>query len=526
VSGAGPHRLPSEHQLQFLGREVKAPQAAGSAIEHFWFEDAGFTLARARGQYLLARSDGPIPEGWDEHRRHGWTLGVSKLPVVAVGNGLGEELGWCIGYVLLAGHPPPRRLLLDTARSDSIDSDSINTFYETVFGRYVLILLLRKEERIYLDPYGSLATVYSQSEPIVASTPTLLGSAYSWNVPLITALRMPNSGLWFPGTLTARAGIRRLLPNHFLDLMAWRVARHWPRDHRDLSIGPNVADTVKTIVVALKGVVSSAASQSLIYLPLTAGRDSRMLLACAREHLRAMSCFTFREGRVVTVDTHVTKELARRHGLEHVLLDIRYATREELRRWLYLTGHSVSGEAWRIHKRLEGLDSNRRLLKGFGGEVGRGFFWLEGDAPRMTITAANLLKRSGMPPQAALVTEIEVWVKGLAGLTALDVLDLYYLEHRLGGWAGPHHYGGWVSGIELSPFNQRGVFASMLKLPYEYRWKNSSRMTCARASGRSYWRCRSMSSRVPGGSFGVSSNVARRPCIRWRAPLSVAFARC
>lgn len=439
-------------------------------MEQFWFEEAGLDLARLSRQYVLSRTGQQIPDGWAKHRQRGWTLGVHSLPVVSVENKVGEPLGWCVGYPLLAAGLEPPKLVLDTVRADIIESDSIKRFYETVCGRWVLIVLAGNEERLYLDPYGSLGTVYCQAEPAVASTPTLLGSAHSWNHALINALGMPESGLWFPGTLTARVGVKRLLPNHALDLIEWHSIRHWPRELHELAVSPDVADTVNSIVASLKHVISSVAAHCPTYLTLTGGRDTRMLLACAREHLPKIALFTQREGDTVTVDTHLATKLARQHALDHFFLHVRYATREEQRDWLYLTGHSVSGQIWRIHKTLERLDPSRALLHGMGGEVGRGFYWRDGDAPHTRITPADLLERSGMPTEAVLVADLQAWLSGLAGLTALDILDLYYLEHRLGAWAAPQHYGNVTSLFEFSPFNQRAVFHNMLKLPYEYRW--------------------------------------------------------
>jgi hypothetical protein len=439
-------------------------------MDHFWFEKAGLEGEGLSRQYVLSRSGEEIPRGWARHRQRGWTLGVSNLPLASVENRLGELLGWCVGYPLGAGGSRPNTVMLNTAREDVIDTESINRFYETVAGRWVLIVLARKEERLYLDPYGSLGTVYRQTSPAVASTPTLLGSAHNWNHGLINALGMPESGLWFPGTLTARVGVRRLLPNHALDLIEWHAARHWPRDLHDLAVSAHVPDTVNTIVAALKNLVSLVTAHVPTYLTLTGGRDSRMLLACARAHLQDISFFTIRDGNTVTVDTHLATKLARRHALNHFPLRVRHASRQEQRDWLSLTGHSIGGEIWRIHKTLEGLEPRRALLPGIGGEVGRAFYWRHGDAPDARLMPVDFLERSGIPAEAALVSDIETWLTGLAGLTALDVLDLYYLEHRLGGWAAPAHYGNLTSLFEVSPFNQRAVFASMLKLPYEYRW--------------------------------------------------------
>ncbi|MEX2220600.1 MAG: hypothetical protein WEG40_02285 [Candidatus Rokuibacteriota bacterium] len=439
-------------------------------MDHFWFDEAGLACEGLSRQYVLSRSEGQIPRGWARHRQRGWTLGVSNLPVASVENRFGEVLGWCVGYPLVAGGSRPSTVVLDTAHTNVIESESINRFYETVAGRWVLIVLARKEERLYLDPYGSLGTVYRRTEPTVASTPTLLGSEHSWDYGLINALGMPESGLWFPGTLTARVGVRRLLPNHALDLIEWHAARHWPRDLHDLAVSAHVPDTVNTIAASLKSLVSLVVAHVPTYLTLTGGRDTRMLLACAKAHLPDISFFTLRDGNTVTVDTHLATKLARRHALDHFFLRVRYATRQEQRDWLSLTGHAVSGDIWRIHKTLEGLETGRALLPGIGGEVGRAFYWRDGDAPHARLMPFDLLERSGMPSEAALVGDIETWLTGLAGLTALDVLDLYYLEHRLGGWAAPAHYGNLTSLFELSPFNQRAVFASMLKLPYEYRW--------------------------------------------------------
>jgi hypothetical protein len=442
-------------------------------LESFWFEDAAFQIAHVHGQYLLSRSPDRAPEGWEQHRRHGWTLSVANLPVVSLENTVGDQLGWCVGYPIVADDPRPRTLAVPTGRVDSLDPDSLEAFYERVHGRYVLIVLAEKEESLYLDAFGSLGTVYSQHEPIVASTPTLLGAAYGWNLPLIRALDMPESGHWFPGTLTPRVGIRCLLPNHCLDLIDWRARRHWPRDHRDLRPSPRVADTVNTICASLTQMIASVTSHYWTYLTLTAGRDSRMILACARAQLQAISCFTFRDGQAVTVDTHTASRLARRHRLDHFFLPIRHATNEELRTWLYLTGHAVSGAAWKIHKTLMDLDPEGAVLDGIGGEVGRGFYWREGDAPATRIAASDLLNRSGLPVDGAVADDITAWLNGLAGLTAFDVLDLYYLEHRLGGWAAPAYYGnygGFTCARYLSPFNQRAVFRGMLTLPYEYRW--------------------------------------------------------
>ena len=42
-------------------------------------------------------------------------------------------------------------------------------------------------------------------------------------------------GAWIAGDDTAHRGVRRLLPNHALDLATWEYRRHWPVADSDLS---------------------------------------------------------------------------------------------------------------------------------------------------------------------------------------------------------------------------------------------------------------------------------------------------
>ena len=60
----------------------------------------------------------------------------------------------------------------------------------------------------------------------------------------------------------------------------------------------------------------------------------------------------------------------------------------------------------------------------------------------------------------------------LTSLAIAIILDLTYIEQRLGCWGGPQHYGHpHSSALRLFPFCHRKIFELMLKLPYEYRQK-------------------------------------------------------
>ena len=107
-------------------------------------------------------------------------------------------------------------------------------------------------------------------------------------------------------------------PNHFLELSSWKSFRHWPVNF-ELKLDNNVGEAVKEIVKLIKNNLHAIGKAHLIHMSLTAGRDSRMLLACAGEILNKVVFFTF-AGRRESVDSHVARILAGRFSLKNRFL--------------------------------------------------------------------------------------------------------------------------------------------------------------------------------------------------------------
>lgn len=436
----------------------------------FYYDRVTLSPDNYPGQFILTKNRDFIPQGWSQVNVGQWYLGVLGLPVLDVETTSEHRIGWCVGYPITGEQKSECIITLRSLERNRIDMLAIENFYEHTGGKYILILLTRDEQSLFLDPYGSLAAVFSTTEPVIASTPTLLPE-HEWNEELIKALKMPKSGLWFPSGLTPKKGVRRLLPNHCLNLDNWSVHRHWPTSKADVTVehDEDAAErNVDTIASSIKSSIGIVAAHYPLQLSLTAGRDSRMLLACTRDALQCASFFTFAE-KNETVDTHIALRLATRFNLNHVFIPVQDASEAEMRHWLYLTGHSVSGAIWKMHKSLQGLDRNRVLLPGMGGEVGRSFYWRQSDEEDTVLSPKDLLERCGLPQDGEILLETSSWLSELSSFNALSILDLFYIEQRLGCWAAPQHYGNIVSLFEFSPFNHRKIFRSMMKLPYEYR---------------------------------------------------------
>jgi len=429
----------------------------------------GLTKSDLNGQFVLTQDAQFIPEQWHVQEKNAWLLGTHpSLPITHVYVANGSHIGWIIGYSITpSGDFCPSQLCFPVDLHEPNQEKIIETNLYEIGGRFAAIFFTDSFSRFYLDPSGLLATVYSENIPLVASTPSLIDSnGHDWDEEIIKILRMPNSGLWYPSGLTPKKNVARLLPNHFLDLSNWKSVRHWPKSPKDLVQGKK-EDLVKTIFHALKYNISSVTNHYPLHISITAGRDSRMLLASILENREKILFVTF---SCSSVDSHIAKKIVYKYGLNHIFIDSEYFNTNQREDWLYRTGYCSSPSGSIGY--LPHLDANRALLNGIGGEVGRSFYWRQRDKTKKYIDAKELLHRCHIPADGKILKKMQDWLLEVADFNVYAILDLMYLEQRLGCWAAPEQYGGDNCSISmLSPFSDRKIFESMLRLPIEYRWK-------------------------------------------------------
>lgn len=431
-----------------------------------YFLPFALTTADFRGQFVLARHAARVPAGWTTTAAHGWTLGTMDLPVTPVVDPANNPLGWCLGYPVFEGTLLPARIVIDPRQGDGLDD-----FYLRAASRYLLVLFHGEMPRVYLDAHGSLSAVYSPQAQTVASTTTLIDAG--WDEELIEQLEFPQrQTAWLPGGLTFKRGVHRLQANHALHTGDWTARRHWPGPGT-LDVDDDTDAGVNAVVQAGREAIAAIAAVHPLHLSLTAGRDSRMLLACARPFLDRIEFFTFVDPGMANknTDAHTARRLAGAHRLNARTLVTERAGPDKLRRWQHVTGHALSSSIWNLHPTLRKLDSTRVVLPGMAGEVGRAFYWKAEDTPEAKLNPEDVLGRLAKPKTQRLLLCMEEWLSGLRHLNALQILDLLYVEQRLSCWAGPQHYGNQHSLFEAVPLSSRSAFTAMMRLPYRYRFE-------------------------------------------------------
>jgi hypothetical protein len=427
-------------------------------------------------QFLVSSvSDPPLPEPWGFRSytvnrltvRHG--PGVQLRRVV---DPHGRVVGVLLGDPVELAH---RRLLTEDhvlARGDDIDLAVERDIYYSLGGSFLFLLDDGIDARLYLDASGSLSAVYDEVSGRAASTAGVLLTPGQYRdrfqAELYNRLKVRRDG-WFPGGLTAHRGVRRLLVNHYLDPGLMQQVRHWPREN--LEPGTDTDQTCQIIVDAARTCMDAYLAGGSVSLALTAGNETRLLLAGLRDIASELDFVTV-DGSGDRLDSIRAAEIAERFGLSHRRLPIIRASRDAAEEWHARSGHCIGGANMWIHPSIEPLATRSFFIGGLGGEVGRGFFWRPGDHRDTPVTMSGLVNRFGMPPTVQVADAVRSWLPGVANFDGLLQLDLAYLELRLGCWAFAQAY--CTPNVRhVHPLISRRSFEAMLSLPESWRRDNA-----------------------------------------------------
>lgn len=367
-------------------------------------------------QFLFTDQDVLVPPHWESRQTGRWTLySCPELPVSEIANGF--LVGWKVGHL----------------------------------GRYVEIEVTGDDFRLRMDDCGFMSVVYSPEEGVACSTSGLIAAPDGFRYDI------PAKDYYYPFGLTGKEGIHRLLPNHELVNFEARRYRNptLQRQGDDRELAQRIADRLRHNVELI-------CSRGKAEIDLTAGKDSRMVLAAAKNVLDRVTLVTTALP-TAAMDCAIASKLARRFGLRHEVRAFLQPTAEDLEQWQKDVGYCVAGGTWRAVTNSKNAPRDVIRVKGLCGEIGRGYWWSD-DMPSIP----ELLRVMGLPADPAVVAAGERWLSGVEG-TPEQKLDLAYIEQRLGCWAGPALYGHHFHTVTMSPFNDIQLIEWMQQLSPDYR---------------------------------------------------------
>jgi hypothetical protein len=339
-------------------------------------------------------------------------------------------------------------------------------------GHFVLVLHHAGVSRIYPDAVAQVPCVFDSDLKVAGSTAHAILDATAYDTRFLKdsfeAMEIERDG-WFPAGATAHEGVERLLPNHYLDLKTWDVVRFWPMEEVERTGSPEaVAEEIISIVQ--RQIQALVKSDRTVAQALTAGYETRWLLACARHFVTDMEFVTVEPPSRTHIDADIAGRLATAFGLTYRILPRRTATTEQQALYLRRGGHCSGGQNQVTHPSMWALAQRHCFVGGLNGEIARGYIWRPEDKAEMKVSPEMLIARLGLPASDDIQARFRHWRDGIPLGNALDILDLNYLENRMGSWA----YAQFNCDPSVPRYNPIGTPRTvklMLSLPEEWRRK-------------------------------------------------------
>ena len=235
-----------------------------------------------------------------------------------------------LGYILDPNDPDATdKNIVDLLTEQFLKPGDIQSFIEQTYnygGRWVLIVDDGNEVYLFNDALGFRQIFYTTKkyceDTWCASQPGALAEAINLQYDdndlkkFFDCYEKDDGQYWWPNDRTAFKEVKHLLANHYLNLASGKNIRYWPNQNiTELSLDEGIKRGAKL----LKGLVKSAANRYELAFTITAGRDTRLLLAASREIRHKIFFFTMMYWRMTkgSADVVIPSRLLKKLGLQH-----------------------------------------------------------------------------------------------------------------------------------------------------------------------------------------------------------------
>ena len=354
-------------------------------------------------------------------------------------------------------------------------------------GRWLLIAAHGREAFLFHDALGLRQAFYTDRTQIgelwIMSQPgiavgmlPLTPDAQVLDYIDTQTFRCTHEYRW-PGAAAPFKELKHLLPNHWLDLETGRCQRYWPSAPLE-SLSVDAA--VERLMVLLPGLVRAAVSRYDVVLSLTAGLDSRVVLAAARGVIDRVRVMSLRQGRQPDhhPDIEIPARLLGRLGIGHDVVRAPASMSPEFALQFKRNVHQAHDHYGHdAEALLQRYGRSYAALTGSGAEIARCPFHEKlpyTDRTRLTPETLAWLEYGSVHP--FLVKHFKDWLRGVEQ-HHLKRLDLFEWEQSFGTWLAMVQLEFDVAWRDIfTPYNCRAVLTTLLGVPERYRGERDSRL--------------------------------------------------
>jgi hypothetical protein len=387
-----------------------------------------------------------------------------------------------LGYIIDPNYP--ERLNTDildeiTKFADSIEK--IGDYLCSITGRFVLIVKTPKDILLFHDPCGLRTVCYTEykEKAYVGSQPYILKQV----IPLEDGKRLSsyNRSLyaqtvlehWIPSGCTLFEKVYHLIPNHYLRLSTLDQVRYWPKR---IIPRKRVNEVVTEASELLQKLMIAANERFKLALTITAGWDTRMLLAASKSISDEIYFYTLqvRDLNAKSHDIAIPAKLLQSLGLKHNLLNCNKPVPEAFRK-IYIQNSSpahVNDWGKMVYGMIDTYPQDRITVKGSCNEIARCFYYKYGVHAPIVSPDRIIALVSGWDAIMFAREQIHTWYNRaceVATEAKIDILDLFYWEHRMGSWQAQSQLEFDIVQEAFTPFNHRRLLELMLCTPPKLR---------------------------------------------------------
>ena len=347
-------------------------------------------------------------------------------------------------------------------------------------GRWSLIANDGNQIRLFNDAVGLRQVFYTETshtqELWCASQPGLIAEVLSLKmaaeaVNFINSYEFrKNPEFRWPGNSTPYNEIKHLLPNHYLNLETGCCRRFWPA--KPLS---NLAlhEAIDSAASTLQGLMKSASNRFDLALSVTAGLDSRVVLAASKPIRDSISFMTVRQIRMrddhpdVTIAARLSSVLGLKHDVVRSSLIIDDEFIDIFKKNVPIPHYIYAPDAQAI---LNYCAHGKVAVTGSTSEVSRSSFRALINRPRdHKLTAQHFMRLQSMGTNKFARVHYEKWLLGLGNVYNLDILNLFEWELDDGNWLAMCQLEFDIAWKDIfSPFNCRRLITTLLSVKQQY----------------------------------------------------------
>ena len=232
-------------------------------------------------------------------------------------------------------------------------------------------------------------------------------------------------------------------------------------------------DAVHEVAELLTKLMHAANNRFKLSLPLTAGWDSRILLAASHNIVPDIFFYTlqYRDLNLKSNDIKIPMKLLHSIGHKHHIINCQTALNLEFNS-IYEKNISMGHKDWGniAYGMLGSYPEDRICIKGNTAEIGR-LSGLSGRTIKSVDEITNYIV-SGWDTVPFIKKQLSLWYREAHAITneyEIGLHNLFYWEHRMGSWQAQSQLEWDIIQETFTPFNHRGLQEITLGVSLKFR---------------------------------------------------------